>query len=40
MWSEAYNDWLAGDEPAPENYSQDDWEKFQEMLNYEEQLDY
>lgn len=36
MWSEAYNDWLAGDEPDPINYSPDDWDKFQEMLGNEE----
>ena len=37
MWSEAYNDWLAGDEPAQENYDPADWEKFQEILNGEEE---
>lgn len=35
MWSEAYNDWLAGDEPDPTNYSQEDWEKFQEIMDGE-----
>lgn len=33
MWSDAYNDWLAGDEPIPENYSPEDWEKFQEIMD-------
>lgn len=33
MWSEAYNDWLSGEEPLQENYSQADWEQFQAILN-------
>lgn len=37
MWSEAYNDWLAGGEPDPANYPQDDWDKFQEIMNGEEE---
>lgn len=37
MWSEAYNDWLSGEEPDPVNYSPEDWEKFQEIMDGEEQ---
>ena len=37
MWSEAYNDWLAGDEPVPENYSPEDYEQFERIMNGEEE---
>lgn len=40
MWSEAYNDWLNGDEPDPANYSQSDYEMFEQLRDENENIDY